>query len=86
MSWTTSDGRECKLGWGYNKSLDQLIPVERDTINVKSEAVNQWNYWVYNLTSDRPICWASLFPMTKSNVSILELCKSFSGTELQKGS
>ena len=44
-------GRECKLGWGYNQSLDLLIPVEEEAPLIISESVNQWGYEVCNLSS-----------------------------------
>ena len=53
-------GRECKLGWGYNESLNRLIPVEGKPRNVISEAVNQWEYSVVNLSSTDLICWVNL--------------------------
>ena len=58
MSWYCY-GRECKLGWGYNDPLDLLIPVQGEPLNVTSEAVNRWGYWVYPLLSNILFCWAS---------------------------
>ena len=57
MSWGACYGRECKLGWGYNDPLDLLIPVQGESLNVASEPVNQWWYWVYPLSSDRLVHW-----------------------------
>ena len=57
MSWAACVGREFKLGWGWNQSLDLLIPVQGEPLNVTSEAVNQWEYWVYNLASDCLVRW-----------------------------
>ena len=59
MSWWWCNGRECKLGWGYNKSLDRLIPVEGEPRNVISQAVNQWQYFILNLSSTALIHWVS---------------------------
>ena len=59
MSWWPCDGRECKLGWGWNQSLFQLIPVQGEPLNVTSEAVNQWGYCVWDFASDDLLCWAS---------------------------
>ena len=36
--------RECKLGWGYNQSLDLLIPIEGKPPGIKLEEKNEWDY------------------------------------------
>ena len=59
MSWWSCVGRECKLGWGYNRSLDRLIPAEEEPRNFTSEAVNQWEYFAHSLSSKRLIQWVS---------------------------
>ena len=58
MSGAPCVGRECKLGWGYNKSLELLIHVQGQPLNVTSQAVNQWWYLVWDLASDDLLCWA----------------------------
>ena len=44
-------GRECKLGWGYNESLDRLVPVEGKPNNIALNIDSEWRYYVYNLSS-----------------------------------
>ena len=44
-------GRECKPGWGYNKSCDQLVPIIEEPSDVVSESVNNWNYPVSKVTA-----------------------------------
>ena len=41
-------GRECKLGWGYNESTGQLVPINGEPLNVESEVLNEWGYTVHN--------------------------------------
>ena len=41
-------GRECKPGWGYNDSLDLLVPVEGEPSNVTAK---DWNEWIYGAQS-----------------------------------
>ena len=36
MSWRGCNGRECKLGWGWNESLNRLISVEGEPHNLTS--------------------------------------------------
>ena len=38
MNW----GSECKLGWGYHRTLNKLIPVGEEPPNIKSEVRNEW--------------------------------------------
>ena len=45
-------GRECKLGWGYNESLDLLIPVEDHISTVISEVKNESFYEANSISSD----------------------------------
>ena len=59
MGWWDCDGRECRLAWGYNQSLDLLIPVQRQPLNVTSEPVNRWWYEVWDFSSDNFLSWAS---------------------------
>ena len=59
MSWWPCDGRECKLGWGWNESSFRLIPVEGEPRNATSEAVNQCEYYVFPLSSTILPCWVS---------------------------
>ena len=59
MDWNPCYGRECKLGWGWNESLDILIPVEENPRNVTSEVVNQRQYSVDYFLSNHLVCWAS---------------------------
>ena len=45
-------GRECKLGWGYNKDLNLFVSVQGEPPNVTSQVTNGWNYnWPKNLSS-----------------------------------
>ena len=44
-------GRECELGWGYNKDWNQLIPVEEQSLGVQQLYDNKWRYNVYDLSS-----------------------------------
>ena len=37
-------GRECKLGWKYNKCLERFTPVEENLQNIICEANNEWEY------------------------------------------
>ena len=84
MSWWPCDGRECKLGWGYNESLAQLILVKGEPRSTTSEAVNQWEYFVYPLSSTILPCWVSLSFIHYFCMNISDQNKSLSGTELQK--
>ena len=52
-------GRECKLGWGYNKSLYLVVPVEGEPPNVTSEIRDHWEHWIYNLSSTDVYHWVS---------------------------
>ena len=60
MSWWSCVGRECKLGWGYNKSLNRLIPIKGEPRNITSKAVNEWGYFVGPLSSTVLFPWVSL--------------------------
>jgi len=60
MSWELCSGRECKLTWGWNQSLNLLIPVQGQPLHVTSEPVNQWLYWVWDFASDDLLCWPYL--------------------------
>ena len=51
MAWMACDGRECKPGWGYNRDLDLLVPVEETPLNIVSENINQISYYVSRLSS-----------------------------------
>ena len=82
MSWQLCDGRECKLGWGYNKSLDRLIPVEEEPRNITSDAVKQWWYFTDPLSSTDLVCWVSLFIHSLFSMSISAQNKFLSGTKL----
>jgi len=48
---TTRDcyGRECKVGWGYNKGLNKLIPAEDEYSGITSE-VKKEEYYVYDFS------------------------------------
>ena len=59
MSWWPCYGRKCKLGWGWNESLHQLIPAKGRSLDITSETLNTCEYRVYNLSSDHLVCWAS---------------------------
>ena len=62
MSYTSREecwGRECKLGWGWNRDLNLLIPVQGEPPNVTSEIKNEWGYWPYNLSSNNLQHWVS---------------------------
>ena len=39
-------GRECKLGWGWNESLEVFVPVQGGFPNVTSETKNEWVYYI----------------------------------------
>ena len=58
MGWPIASwGRKCKLGWGYNRSLNQLIPVKGNPINVKTELMNSWGYFPFNSSSNTIVDW-----------------------------
>ena len=59
MSWWGCYGRECKLGWGWNESLNRLISVEREPRNITSGALNKWEYFFYNYSSTVLVHWVS---------------------------
>ena len=82
MGWWLCNGRECKLGWGYNNSLDQLIPIEEEPLNVTSHTVNQWEYWVFSFSSNIVVYWVSFYSLVKFSINVLAILKSLSGTEL----
>ena len=54
-------GRECKLGWGYNESLERLIPVEVEASDIKSETCNLWKCSVRSSSSTNIRYWVRLF-------------------------
>ena len=58
-------GRECKLGWGYNHSLDLLIRVDGEATNVRSEKWNLWKYAVYSLSSNDIDNWVNFLFIDK---------------------
>jgi len=60
MSWWACNGRECKLGWGWNQSLSKLIPVEDTPVNATSKTMHNWNCCVYLLSSDILHCWKTI--------------------------
>ena len=37
-------GRECKLGWTYNKCLEKFTPVEQHSQNIVREVASKWEY------------------------------------------
>lgn len=57
MSW--SYGRQCHLGWGFNESFNQLIPVERDIYDCISEEVNKSVYTINDMSSTVIPYWVS---------------------------
>ena len=83
MNWCPCYGRECKLGWGWNQSLDLLIPVQGQPLNVTSEAADLQVYCAFNLSSDILLYWASFLFIIKFSMNILVPYKFLSGTELQ---
>ena len=52
-------GRECKLGWGYNKDLGLLIPVQGGPLNVTSEVRNIKSYDIFSVSSINIQYWVS---------------------------
>ena len=67
-------GRGCKLGWGYDLSLNRLIPVEEGPPNIKRTYMKGNCKFVYSLSSDTIPC-----PETSFNVKefrYLQLLKS----------
>ena len=53
-------GRECKVGWGYNESADQLTSFDSNLPITTSKADNCWWYYVFETMSDNVLCWVSL--------------------------
>ena len=85
MSWIDCYSRECKLGWGYNESLNLLIPVEGQPVNVKSELQSDCWYGVVGFSSGFPTYYVGfLNSLNKSNMNILEMDQPLSGAEMQK--
>ena len=52
-------GRECKLGWGWNRDLGVLIPVQGQPPNVTSQGCSEWGYYPYTVSSTDIQCWVS---------------------------
>ena len=61
MPKTDCYGRECKLGWGYNKSLNHLIPVQEKPPTVTTRAWDLKGYNVSNVMSTEIENWVLLY-------------------------
>lgn len=61
MSYQLCLGRDCKLGWGYNKSLDLLIPVKEEPLDVTWKVKNTWEFFIDSFSVDNIPYWVSLF-------------------------
>jgi len=57
MSYQLCLGRDCKLGWGYNKSLNLLIPVKKEPLDVTWKVKNSWEYFVDSFSADNIPYW-----------------------------
>ena len=54
-------GRECKLGWGYNESLERLIPVDVEVSDSKPETWSSWECSVRSASSTYVRYWVSFW-------------------------
>ena len=52
-------GSDCKLGWGYNNSLDLLIPIEGNPLSLAAEDMNDWEYSIHKLSYNTIVYWVS---------------------------
>ena len=92
-------GRKCKLGWGYIKDLDLLIPIEGEPLNIISTADDEselngnfsssvankrWSSSDYSLSTTNIPYWVSLLFMYQIFSSFLDLYEFLFGTNLQE--
>lgn len=51
MSYELCLGRDCKLGWKYDKSLNLLIDTKKEYKDIKLSIKNNWEYSINSLSA-----------------------------------
>lgn len=59
MTYQLALGRKCELGYGYNESLNRLVPITEKPKKISKKNKKNWEYFVYPFSANNIPHWVS---------------------------